>query len=160
MFVNTLKNHVIKGVSVLSLLAFSVVGATATEAPSWKSGEGTIPVNITLDEIKSTDGPIYVSIQKRAEYMGMKGHGGIIQTATLGEMSTTFKVDAAGDYSVSVWHDINDDGIFSMDENYKVLDGWGNSAAKEVEGRPQFDDVKVTVPSYGANVTVKMKYPQ
>ena len=89
----------------------------------------------------------------------MKGHGGILQEATLGEMKATFNVDQAGDYAVSVWHDLNDDGIFSMNESYKILDGWGNSAETQVAGRPTFDDVKIAVPAYGADVTVKMKYP-
>ena len=83
----------------------------------------------------------------------MKGHGGMLQEASLGEMTATFNVDQAGDYAVSVWHDLNDDGIFSMSESYKILDGWGNSAEAEaeaeaeVEGRPSFDDVKIAVPA-------------
>ena len=159
MFVNSVKNHSVKAVSALTILALSAAGATAAEALAWKGSDGTIPVSVILDDVKSTSGPIYISIQKRTEYMGMKGHGGILQEATLGEMKATFNVDQAGDYAVSVWHDLNDDGIFSMNESYKILDGWGNSAEAEVEGRPSFDDVKIAVPAYGADVTVKMKYP-
>ena len=159
MFVKSVKTHYVKGVSAVTLLALSVAGAAAAETPVWKSKGGTIPISVTLDDVKSTSGPIYISIQKRSEYMGMKGHGGMLPEATLGEMKATFKVDQPGDYSISVWHDVNDDGIFSMSETYQILDGWGNSAAIDVEGQPTFDDVKISVPANGADVTVKMKYP-
>lgn len=159
MFVKSVKSYSVRAVSAFTLLAISAAGATAAELPAWKGSNGTIPVSVTLDDVKSTSGPIYISIQKRAEYMGMKGHGGILQEATLGKMQATFNVNQPGDYAVSIWHDLNDDGIFSMSETYKILDGWGNSAASEIEGRPTFDDVKISVPAYGADVTVKMKYP-
>ena len=159
MFVKLTKTTLKMGLLSGAIAVMSSASAIADESPAWKSKGGTIPVKISLTGITQTSGPLYISIQKRAEYMGMKGHGGIIKTVTLGEMTTTYNVDSAQDYSISVWHDVNDDGIFSMDENYKVLDGWGNSASDDVTGRPSFDDVKVSVPTYGADVTIAMKYP-
>lgn len=160
MFVKLSKHTVKIGLAGLIISALSSASAIADDLPAWKGAAGTIPVNVTLTGITSTTGPVYISIQKRAEYMGMKGHGGMIKTVIMDEMSTTFNVDLAGDYAVSVWHDLNDDGIFSMDDNYTILDGWGNSGLHAISGRPTFDDVKVHVPAYGADVTVAMKYPK
>ena len=123
------------------------------------AGEGTIPVTIALDGVQATDAPLYVSVQKRDEYMGIKGHGEIVKTTTDGTMMVTVNVDVADDYAVSVWHDLNDDGVFSMTDNYQILDGWGNSGPSNLSGRPSFDDVKVSVPFGGASASVTMKYP-
>ncbi len=145
------------GIAALGFMISSC--ATAVDAPNWKSKGGTIPITVTLENVKSSEGPIYVSIQKPDEYMGMKGHGGILKTATPGTMQVVYKVDEPGDYSVSIWHDTNDDGIFSMDESYNILDGWGASGNAPTDRKPVFDDVKIQVESVGTSVTIPMKYP-
>jgi len=91
--------------------------------------------------------------------MGMRGHGGIIKTVTPGFMKVTYHVDEPGEYAVSVWHDLNDDTIFSMDDNYRPVDGWGNSGNPPTDRRPVFDDVKVPVLSFGTTVPVTLNYP-
>ncbi len=155
----------VAAVTVWSLFALTALGFTdiaygADEtAPDWKNLEGTIPVTVTLDNVTRVEGPIYVSIQTRKDYQSMKGFGGIIKQATPGEMTATFKVDEPGEYSVSVWHDLDDDGRFSMSETYQVLDGWGASGTPPTNSAPTFDDVKVKVESFGATVPVAMKYP-
>lgn len=159
MFVKTLKATLKIGGTALLFGTMSAASAIAADAPDWKSAEGTIPVTVELSGITVTEGPIYVSIQKRDQYMGMKGHGGIIKMATPGHMTAVYKVAEPGDYAVSVWHDTNDDGIFSMDENYRILDGYGSSGTPPADSRPTFDDVKITVESFGSTVTVPMNYP-
>ena len=145
--------------ALLALNSFGITPAFAADASDWKIQEGDIPVTVTLKGITEITGPIYVSIQTRENYQSMKGHGGIIREATLGEMTATFNVTEPGDYSVSVWHDLDDDGRFSMTETYKVLDGWGASGTPPENQMPSFDDVKVKVESFGATVPVEMKYP-
>ncbi len=145
-----------------TLSIFCVLGtasASANDAPEWKMKEGNIPVTVTLKNITETEGPVYVSIQTREDYQSMKGHGGIISKATLGDMTATFKVKEPGDYAVSVWHDLDNDGRFSMTEDYKVLDGWGASGNPPVNRAPTFDDVKVKIETFGSSATVNMKYP-
>lgn len=143
---------VVMGVSAPTFAADNV-------APDWKSLGGTIPVTVTLDNITRTEGPIYISIQTRENYQSMKGFGGIIKQAIAGEMTATFNVDEPGEYSVSVWHDLDDDGRFSMSESYVVTDGWGASGTPPENQSPTFDDVKIKVESFGATVPVAMKYP-
>jgi uncharacterized protein (DUF2141 family) len=146
------------GIFALSSIALSGT-ALADEAPAWKAKGGTIPVTVTLKDITHLEGPIYVSIQTEKDYQSMKGFGGIIQKAELGDMTATFKVDEPGEYSVSVWHDIDDDGRFSMTKTYQILDGWGASGNAPTDRSPTFEDVKIKVESFGAAVPVTMKYP-
>lgn len=141
-----------------TLRSVAAIAAFGLACPAM-AGEATIPVTITLDGVQAGDVPLYVSVQKRSEYMGIKGHGEIVNSTTAGAMMVTVNVDVADDYAVSVWHDLNDDGVFSMTESYQILDGWGNSGPSDLSGRPSFDDVKVSVPFGGANASVTMKYP-
>jgi uncharacterized protein (DUF2141 family) len=138
-----------------------LIGSTALAAPSKGSAQApTIPVTIDLSEIQALSGPLYISIQKEEEFQGMRGHGGIIQSVTSATTQATYKVDVPGRYAISVWHDLNDDGVFSMDESYNIQDGWGGSGTVTQEARPTFEDSAFDVPAYGANVSVTMFYPE
>ena len=144
-----------------SLLLVSAMTSSAADAPGWKK-TGDIPVLVTLTDVLpegAAGGTIYVSIQTREDYQSMKGFGGIIQKAEAGEMTATFNVDEPGEYSVSIWHDRDDDGRFSMTETYQILDSWGASGTPPTHKTPTFDDVKMTVPSMGTSVTIDMINP-
>ena len=154
----TLKAAVLGG----SLLLVSAMTSFAADAPGWKK-TGDIPITVTLTDVLPEGvqgGTIYVSIQTREDYRSMKGFGGIIQKAELGDMTATFHVDAAGDYSVSVWHDRDDDGRFSMDASYNILDSWGASGTPPENREPTFDDVKVAIPNMGTGLTIDMINPR
>lgn len=151
------------GGAVCALYALTALGVSASayanEASDWKIKPGKIPVTVTLKGVSETTGPIYVSIQTRENYRSMKGFGGILRNPTLGDITETFKVDTPGSYAVSVWHDLDGDGRFSMTEDYKVLDGWGASGNVLDNREPTFDDVEVEIESAGATVPIEMKYP-
>ncbi|MEP1229917.1 MAG: DUF2141 domain-containing protein [Litorimonas sp.] len=161
MFVNINKTLKMSAICIIT----AAVGATtsaANPAQYYKVNDAdvaTIPVTVELGALQVHEAPLYVSIQKRDEYMGIHGYGGVIQAVSSETMSATFKVDTAGDYAVSVWHDLNNDGVFSMDDNYQILDGWGASGNVPVNRRPKFEDVMVKVETYGATVPVMLKYP-
>jgi len=96
-------------------------------------------VTVTLTDVLpagATGGTIYVSIQSQTDYQSMKGFGGIIQKAEAGEMTATFHVDEPDEYSVSVWHDRDNDGRFSMTESYEILDSWRRPARRRGAERP------------------------
>jgi len=155
MFVSTLKT--LGTIALLSLV--TVAGATAAEVTNDIYAKGTIPVTVNLSGVEVADGPIYISVQKREEYRGMKGHGTVLKTVTPGNMTATVKVAEPGNYSISVWHDADDDMVFDMDEKtYRPLEGWGASGNVPTDRMPTFDDVKINVESYGTTVDVPMVY--
>jgi len=155
MFVSTLKNL---GAAAL-ITTMSAVGATAADANNDIYKAGTVPLTVNLSGVEIADGPIYISVQKRGQYMGMTGHGTILKTATPGNMTATVNVAEPGDYAVSVWHDMDDDTVFDMDETYRPSEGWGASGTVPRDRMPTFDDVKVNVESFGTTVNVPMIYP-
>ena len=83
----------------------------------------------------------------------------MIPKARTGEMTETYMVSEPGEYSVSVWHDRDNDGRFSMSDTYQVLDSWGASGTPPEGKEPTFDDVKITVPPMGTSVEIDMINP-
>lgn len=155
MFVSTLKTL---GAAAL-ITTMSAVGATAADATNDIYEAGTITLTVNLSGVEIADGPIYISVQKRGQYMGMTGHGTILKTATPRNMTATVNVAEPGDYAVSVWHDMDDDTVFDMDETYRPSEGWGASGTVPTDRMPTFDDVKVNVESFGITVNVPLIYP-
>lgn len=150
----------IKTVGAAALIsALSAADATAADAGNDIYEAGTIPVTVNLSGVQIADGPIYISVQKREQYRGMVGHGTILKLATPGNMTAIVKVAEPGDYSVSVWHDMNDDRVFGMSETYRPTEGWGASGTAPTNRMPTFDDVKIKVESFGTTVDVPIVYP-
>jgi len=155
MFVKTLK----KTGLVALIMGLSVAGATAADLGNEIYDKGTIPVTVNLSAVQIADGPIYISVQKREQYMGMRGHGTILKAVTPGNMTATVMVSEPGEYSVSIWHDMDDDTVFDMSPDYRPAEGWGASGNVPTDRMPTFDDVKINVESFGATVDVPMVYP-
>ncbi len=150
MFVNIKKNVAVTIVGIASVLAVGV-SAHAIEMGS---------LNVNLHGVQAGGGPLYVSVQKREDFMQERGTGGgIYKNVTGGNMTYTYTDIPVGDYSVMIWHDTNNDGEFSKDEHYMPLDGWGASGP-ELRGEPKFDDVKINIGANGTNVTIAMHYPK
>lgn len=155
MFVSTLKT--LGAAALISSLSAASAIAAETNADIYEVG--TIPVTVNLSGVEIADGPIYISVQKREQYRGMAGHGAILKLATPGNMTATVNVAEPGDYSVSVWHDMNDDKVFGLDKTYRPTEGWGASGNVPTTRMPTFDDVKINVESFGATVSVPLIYP-
>ena len=152
-----------------SILCMTLVGATTASAAEvsesdWQIRPGNIPVTVTitnLDPAAEGADPVYVSIQTEDQFRSLKGGGGVTPHAKTGTMSATFLVEEPGDYAVSVWHDRDGDGRFSMSADYTVvLDSYGASGQPPEDRMPTFDDVKFTVPNIGTSLSVEMINPK
>jgi len=162
-------SNLMKPLSLIgSALCMMLVGATTASAAEasesdWKIRPGNIPVTVTivnLDPATEGSDPVYVSIQTKDQYQSLKGAGGVTPYAKTGSMTATFLVEDPGDYAVSVWHDRDGDGRFSMSTDYSiVLDSYGASGQPPEDRMPTFDDVKFTVPNIGTSLSIDMINP-
>ena len=162
-------SNLMKPLSLIgSILCLSLVGATTASAAEasesdWQIRPGNIPVTVTitnLDPAAEGADPVYVSIQTEDQFRSLKGGGGVTPHAKTGTMSATFLVEEPGDYAVSVWHDRDGDGRFSMSADYTVvLDSYGASGQPPEDRMPTFDDVKFLVPNIGTSLSVEMINP-
>ena len=152
-----------------SILCMTLVGATTASAAEvsesdWQIRPGNIPVTVTitnLDPAAEGADPVYVSIKTEDQYQSFKGGGGVTPYAKTGSMTATFLVEEPGDYAVSVWHDRDGDGRFSMSADYTVvLDSYGASGQPPEDRMPTFDDVKFSVPNIGTSLSVEMINPK
>lgn len=143
---------------VLSTGLILIMGAG--HAIAGETGSTTVPMTITVTDVIETQVPLYISVQTEADYRSMKGEGTILRQTTAGTITETVQLPAAGDYAISIWHDLDNDGRFSMNERYEVLDGWGSSGETLMAGAPTFQSAKISVPNFGAETSVAMIYPK
>lgn len=83
--------------------------------------------------------------------------GNVIEAPTAGSHTVTFDLPV-GDYSVSVWHDLDGDGEFDTAANGMPLDGWAMINGSGLRSAPTFDLVKITVSEGGAAASEKIIY--
>lgn len=113
------------------------------------------PLNVVVEDVRSGDGQIYISVQSNDQYMSGNRVAGSIESPSEGTMRLSYDVDP-GTYAISVWHDEDANGVFDQAENGMPLDGWGNSGAG---GGWQFEDVSFEVTPNGRTVRARMNYP-
>lgn len=144
-----------------SLLKSSAVTALALCAGGLSAHAADMGrLTVVIENAQAGQGPLYVSVQSRDNYMKWDGESGsIYEDITGGTLVYTYDDLPEGEYAVSVWHDTNNDNSFTMDANFIPQDGWGNSGAGEPKGQPSFDDVKVLVTARGTTANVQMVYP-
>ena len=140
-------NHKTKSLIAIAALALMTSPAQAEETN----------LSVELTGLQASEGKLYISIQKEEDYKAQRGHGGVFEVTEAGNETYTFSVPA-GLYAVSIWHDTDNDGRFSMDENWIPTDGWGMSGTPSTDKEPVFDEVKVAIASSGTSVRIPMIY--
>lgn len=113
------------------------------------------PLTVIVEDVRSTDGDLYVTVQTESEFMQERGTAGSIEEPEKGSMTLEYDV-APGEYAVSVWHDENDNAVFDREDNGWPLDGWAMSG----QAAPEFSKAKIVVPESGLTLRVQMTYPE
>ena len=140
-------NHKTKSLIAIAALALMTSPAQAEETN----------LSVELTGLQASEGKLYISIQKEEDYKAQRGHGGVFEVAEAGNETYAFTVPA-GEYAVSIWHDTDNDGQFSMDENWIPTDGWGMSGTPSTDKEPTFAEVKVAIPAGASTISIPMIY--
>jgi len=117
-------------------------------------------IDLTLKGVQPKGGKILVTVQSRDQYMQRaQTSGAIVDGASSGVVKVRLPNVPAGDYAVSVLHDV--DGNFDMttDANGKIAEGWSTLNAASLRAKPTFDQVKVSV-NGDAAISETMIYPK
>jgi uncharacterized protein (DUF2141 family) len=131
----------------------------AVLASALPAAAGAADVAVEIGGVRSANGPLYVGLQTEAQFLQNAGTAGtIVQKPGVGTLSVTIPGVAPGDYSISVWHDIDGDGTFDRADSGRPLDGWSMLNAGDLRGAPTFESVKFTVTESGARVALQMIY--
>jgi uncharacterized protein (DUF2141 family) len=136
---------------VFSLAAVSIFAAVPAFAAD---------LTVTLTDVQANGAPLYVGVQTEEQFMQWDGIASDkIEAPEAGTHTFTFDLPE-GEYSVSVWHDLNSNGEFDLDQNQMPDEGYAMSNQAALRGMPTFDVVKVSVGPDGAAITERVNYPQ
>jgi len=132
----------------VAAVCLSVPMANAADEPN---------IRLVIKDIKLVDAPLYISVQSRDDYRSSRSAKSFIIKAPSREtFDESFQIPA-GDYAVSVWHDLDKDNSFTMDKKWQPLDGWASSGP-ELKGDPKFDNVKFKAAQDGQVIEISMHY--
>ena len=136
--------------STLIALGFALASPIALAAP----------LTFTVEGVEARGGTLYIGVQTEAMFLQDDGVAGEkIKTPVAGSHTVTFDLPE-GDYSVSVWHDLDDDEVFDRAESGWPEDGWAMINGSSLRGIPTFEAVKIAVPAGGASATETIIYPK
>lgn len=141
----------------VKLKILSVLAAATALMISPASAENN-NLSIELTGLKASEGKLFISIQKEADFKARRGNGGVFVVETDGTRTYSFAV-APGTYAISVWHDTDNDERFSMDKNWIPTDGWAMSGTPSLDKEPSFQEVKTQIPAGKLTVSMPMIYP-
>lgn len=141
----------------LHSILWAAIGLAAPVASAAQAGD----VTIAIHGVRAADGPLYVSLQTREEFLQPRGaHGEIVQSPQQGTVWVTLPDVPKGEYSVSVWHDIDGDRQFDRKASGEPLDGWAMLNGADRGRAPTFEESKFAVSAGGASISVNMVYAE
>ena len=115
-------------------------------------------VTVTLTDVRPGAGDLYVSLQSEAQFMQAAAvTGTMIENPQDGTVTVTLEDVPDGTYALSVWHDIDGDGAFSMGP-LGPTDGWAMIGAANLRGMPTFAKQSFTLEG-SASLSESMIYP-
>ena len=139
----------------MSLKTLTLLGALAA---SLSLSAAAAPLTVHVKGVEARGGVFYVGVQTEDQFMQDGGvDGSRVEEISAGTHSYTYDLPA-GEYSVSVWHDEDGDGVFDMGEDGMPKDGWSMYKAEDLRGMPTFDAVKTTLDASGQDITLNMMY--
>ena len=116
-------------------------------------------LTIDLSGVQSAKGDLYVGVQTRDQFLKASGtYGSVLRAPKAGDHHVVIKDVAPGDYSISVWHDVDGDKVFSKAANGIPTDGWSMIGAETLRSEPDWDQVKISVPAAGNSAKLAMIY--
>ncbi len=116
-------------------------------------------VKVTVKGVRAANGPLYIGLQTREQFMQDAGsYGEIVASPAPGVVTVALPNVAPGEYALSVWHDIDGDGVFDFGPDGRPLDGWAMIGGASLRAEPTFDEVKFKKETSGISLDVDMIY--
>jgi len=140
---------------LLKTLSLAVVAALSFAAPALAQD-----VTVTLTGVEARGGALLTALQTRGQFMqAAAAHGDRVDRPAAGTLRVTFRDVAPGDYALMVLHDEDGDGRMKLNGSMPG-EGWAMVNGDALRSTPTFDEVRFTVTTSGADITVPMAYPR
>jgi uncharacterized protein (DUF2141 family) len=143
-----------------AFMLFKTVSLAAVAALSLAAPAMAEDVTLTLTGVQARGGVLLAGLQTRGQFMQPAStYGERVVDPASGAVRMTFRNVAPGDYALMVLHDEDGDGQMKMN-GYMPAEGWAMINGDSLRATPTFDQVKFTVATSGADLSVPMSYPR
>jgi uncharacterized protein (DUF2141 family) len=137
----------------MKVVILASIAVLAVAAPAYAA-----PLNVQVEGVRAAQGPLYVSVQTREQFMQPQGVAGdVVPAPQAGSLRFTYELPA-GEYAVSAWHDDNGNGRFDSNEQHIPLDGWAMVNGDRIRAEPTFDEVRTVIGIEAVTVRLSMTY--
>lgn len=136
-------------------LVLVIVMISGVFASGFAQEKNRIIVNV--DEIQSTNGTIRVALFNSEKEFLNDPFMSQAKDAVVGEMEFEFKDIPNGDYSISIYHDVNENK--ELDKNFMGIpnEPYGISRdGKQMFGPPRYSDAMFTLDNTNARLTISL----
>jgi uncharacterized protein (DUF2141 family) len=114
----------------------------------------TSDLKITLEEITPSKGKIYVGVFTQSSFLTEPSRSDVIEVT--GKSGVLVIKDLKhGDYAVSVFHDLNANGQFDMNEYGQPIEPWAMTGTNGKDQQPVWELAKFTFDSSTTSVQLK-----
>ena len=111
-------------------------------------------LTINFEGFVEAEGELFIGVYEKDNFLGQP-----FQTKTLvvkaDENQVTFENLPKGEYAVSVYHDLNGNEQFDMDEYGRPVEPWVMSGNVNPNQRPLWDDAKINLDDTDEKITLK-----
>jgi uncharacterized protein (DUF2141 family) len=155
--------HFLRIATAAGLVLAATGGASAQSAPSCTGHEGPVRLYVDVENIKSSDGLIAVTLyaDNSKKFLAKRGSLYVGRVpAKAPETRVCIYLPSTGTYGLAVYHDANGDRKFDRnaiglpDEAY----GFSNNPGVFL-GLPKFSSVRLAVPSDNMSTRVRLRHP-
>ncbi len=137
-------------IALATMLAIGLSGLSAAEAAD---------ISVKIDGLKK-GGDLYVQLQTSDQFMGQQRVAGSIkQNVEDDDYVVRFENIAPGQYAISIWHDLDGDGVFDTDERGVPSEGVAFAGQGALMGPPQFDQVSFKLGTQDRQFETRILYP-
>lgn len=99
--------------------------ALAISACAMVASAGNATMTVNIKGLKASEGALYVSVQDSQQFNGQAiTAGGRYEHTKAGDKTFIYKDVPEGEYAIMLWHDLDNDGVFTQDEVTYMPSRW------------------------------------
>lgn len=144
----------------------SVAAVLTSTTLLWAEDADRVDLEVTLEDIHSTDGEVLVALHRRTPGVAFPGDAGVVASkrrpADTEPVLIRFTDLLPGDYAVAAFHDADGNGALNTNVLGQPTEGYGfSNGARGLMGPPSFEAAAVSIgPDHDAHrIVVPIQCP-
>lgn len=127
-------------------------------APLCVQSASAATLTLKLNGFRESTGHLLLMVHNNAEGWDGKGRAAAMRRVPVTDKELVLEIPelGAGQYAITLFHDVNDNGQLDMNAMGMPLEGYGFSNNVGARGRPQFDDARFDLPAEGRTLEIRV----